>query len=1112
MRLIKKVSLYFKEGNSDKVYEIDLCDIGNERYVVNFRYGRRGSVLKEGTKTETAVTLERAEEIFNALDAEKRAKGYLPAGEDSRPVSIPSTPAADITPVQTAVINWNEWPDGMAKATLKRLELALEGKERTARFHWKTSRIIWKAGVMKLEPAAPFIIQLANKADLMQQYAAAWALGRLNNPAAVSLLQTYFKSQSVSLKRIAGEALLHLLKGEELQKHVSHFINSLPEPVKLAVENNNTEQLNELLQERVLNQVQPHYSIIEDLYAAAYMHAWIKPVLKEIILQVPLRPNYFRHIRHIYKLAELRDDFEITGVLANRFERESEMFSHKSSIEEDDKTFIPSLAEALETKKELSKRTSRLAYSNKTKHYLQKRTLRNLNSYGKSGDLNYVRMATGLLLSYDHARDYAQPFTVPYYAYVNGRYQQLQKQYPANARSLYLNQILLGHAPNMQLQAGKIWMIADRNQSVKPSAPSAPSQGNSQESGGIIKKIFSLFGGKKKEQPVTPPPSAETVIKQPAAVSAVHNDAPFIELWNKLPQAYIQLLVHGRMNEIHQFAVTNLQSHPDYPGIKEKIDHQVMEMFLISPFDIPADFGYKLAQEKYDPLQPDKGLVRALFYSRLIAARSTASQWVNENPHAFFEDSGWVSALLFCPHDTVRKWVAEKMSTRSYTPGLAELICGRVIATALSTKANNDQNNIIIEEAGQTILALFSTQLAEINLSVTGDLIKSRVASSQLLGLKILLLKKGKISFDTISNDIYTALLNNPDQKVRTKCFELLQELSTKELLNRQELIIHCCLSPYHDVRINIRPILKRMAAEDEVFGVNTVNYLAPYLMRKEAHEGLQKDTSDTLKNELLEFVKNADKEMVLRLVYSQYIPAQEFGIAILEKYIDPSGFTLRQVIAFGNHETLSVREWCWKYFSDNIARIKFEREEAIRLLDARWDDTREFARKFFSEHFTENDWSPETLVGIADSVRPDTEAYGRELITRFFSEKDGEEYLLKLSQHPGEKMQLFATNYLEQFATGNPERIGALEFYFRSVLSRVNKARVAKNRIFRFLLNEGKKSEAAASVISRIITDISATVSIEDKARCIEIMYELNKLYKLDLPLAIDAVEERNQ
>ena len=256
MRLVKQVSLFFSEGNSDKVYEIDLCDAGNELYVVNFRYGRRGTALKEGSKTPEPVSLDKAENIYNSLEAEKRAKGYHLRNE---PAGIAITAAA-VEAVAIPVINWQDWPEGREKAVLKRLQLAIEGKEDLSKYPWKTSRVIWMAGVLKLEAAAPFIINLAGKGNAMQQYASVWALGRLKNEAAISLLQNYFAATSSgSLKRIAGEALLHLLKGEAYVKHIQHFVNSLPEPVKLAVQNNQPEQLDALLQERVIYQVQPQY-------------------------------------------------------------------------------------------------------------------------------------------------------------------------------------------------------------------------------------------------------------------------------------------------------------------------------------------------------------------------------------------------------------------------------------------------------------------------------------------------------------------------------------------------------------------------------------------------------------------------------------------------------------------------------------------------------------------------------------------------------------------------------------------------------------------------------------------------------------------------------------
>ncbi|WP_315814355.1 hypothetical protein [Paraflavitalea speifideaquila] len=71
MRLIKQIALYFKEGNSDKVYEIDLCDAGNDKYVVNFRYGRRSAPLKEGSKTPVPVSLSEAEKIYASVAEEK---------------------------------------------------------------------------------------------------------------------------------------------------------------------------------------------------------------------------------------------------------------------------------------------------------------------------------------------------------------------------------------------------------------------------------------------------------------------------------------------------------------------------------------------------------------------------------------------------------------------------------------------------------------------------------------------------------------------------------------------------------------------------------------------------------------------------------------------------------------------------------------------------------------------------------------------------------------------------------------------------------------------------------------------------------------------------------
>ena len=251
-------------------------------------------------------------------------------------------------------------------------------------------------------------------------------------------------------------------------------------------------------------------------------------------------------------------------------------------------------------------------------------------------------------------------------------------------------------------------------------------------------------------------------------------------------------------------------------------------------------------------------------------------------------------------------------------------------------------------------------------------------------------------------------------------------------------------------------------------------------------------------------YLQNANKETALNLLYSNYSAAQNVGIVILEKYTDAAQLTMPQVIALGGHENLNVREWCWKFYNTQLPRIKYEKEISIKLLENKWQDTRQFAMQYFRENFTENDWNPETLITLADSVKPDVEAFGRELITKYFMADNGVQYLLKLSQHPSEKMQLFASNYLERFAVDDTEKIQSLDFYFRSILTRVNKSRIAKNRIYNFLLIEGRKTEVAAKAVSNILSDVSATAAIGDKAKCIDILLQLNALYDVATPVKV--------
>jgi bifunctional non-homologous end joining protein LigD len=46
----KSITLYYREGSSDKVYQCSI-EASGELFVVNFAYGRRGTTLQNGTKS-----------------------------------------------------------------------------------------------------------------------------------------------------------------------------------------------------------------------------------------------------------------------------------------------------------------------------------------------------------------------------------------------------------------------------------------------------------------------------------------------------------------------------------------------------------------------------------------------------------------------------------------------------------------------------------------------------------------------------------------------------------------------------------------------------------------------------------------------------------------------------------------------------------------------------------------------------------------------------------------------------------------------------------------------------------------------------------------------------
>ena len=76
----ESVHLHFKQGSSDKVYNVELIH-ASDGWLVNFSFGRRGSALKAGSKTPSSVEYDKAKNIYDKLVRSKTSRGYSPEGD-----------------------------------------------------------------------------------------------------------------------------------------------------------------------------------------------------------------------------------------------------------------------------------------------------------------------------------------------------------------------------------------------------------------------------------------------------------------------------------------------------------------------------------------------------------------------------------------------------------------------------------------------------------------------------------------------------------------------------------------------------------------------------------------------------------------------------------------------------------------------------------------------------------------------------------------------------------------------------------------------------------------------------------------------------------------------
>ncbi len=140
------VSLYYRSGTSDKIYNIQLEPDGAGNWLVNAQYGRRTGGLTSLTKTPTAVPHFSAKRIYDDLVDEKKKKGYSSGALSGK--SLPSAAAPTPAPVKVALPALPTW-DGFVE------------------FYGEVATALGVPSKLKTDPQ-PHLVLLADMASAMQ--------------------------------------------------------------------------------------------------------------------------------------------------------------------------------------------------------------------------------------------------------------------------------------------------------------------------------------------------------------------------------------------------------------------------------------------------------------------------------------------------------------------------------------------------------------------------------------------------------------------------------------------------------------------------------------------------------------------------------------------------------------------------------------------------------------------------------------------------------------------------------------------------------------------------------------------------------------------------------
>jgi len=1006
LKLVQQKKLHFQDEKSDKIYEVELFHIQEDDYIVNFRYGRRGRKLTEGTKTVFPISKDQADKIFSDLVSSKTKKGYLSVenyGESLSPI-----PASTFTVEES----------GAKPVVLSYLKKRAEGQVLST--NWKLSRIIWRSGELRIEEAVPHLKNIIADLSGYELYSAIWTLGRIANDECHTILRGLRARKDDLHYNILIGGLLHC-NDKDAKTAV---LGLLPQ-----------EMANQYMVSDVkgfINSIRKYSFVIKSHDASFLLYSYYLCInheklitqFNQVLREIQLVPGYWKYMRYIFKVAEMIEDGRTFGSIAYCIQSQSSFYNKPWGEQ------IWWNGKALDVKNELASSNSRLAFSNRTKSYLTKRVIKRLRRAGYDRQESYCKFAAGILSSYSEDDQRENLAEVSYHFDRETR----------NYNRVYKNFTPFSHVPYLY------YILYARGDRLK-----------------INRYSRFYFDGEEKEYK--------------------SREESFPQLWDKYPEYVVQILTNCRARVVMKFTFHFLATRSD---VDQLLSLKELVKMIDHPFEEVLEFALKYLEKKYDPITPNKDIVYKLISSGNDNAINLGVSLVDKNKGPFVNDTRFVKAAIITSNQTMHEWLRINIVASFFDDSDQKEIVDATLDYYM--QLNEESFNTL---SSDSLIAIFETYLSHLDAESIIKMLDHPQLQIQLLGAKLINFNKRKP--EEWPEEVLLKMLSSEHNVIREEGAKLLSKLSDPQLIEKESFITSLASSEHSDLRISARNIIGRLTPNYNGFGENVFVNLYQKLMLNYENEEIPKDIYKTIELHLLDHSHLIEKYLEEILVSSN----REVHLLLhhyFQNVADLNKLSLLIIAKMGTHDMKAIRDIAFKYYEENIDKVKYHKYDAIRILDTDWEDTRNFAETYFENHFSDRDWEADLIITLCDSIRPKTQEFGTRILGKFFKEESGAKYLTALSEHPDATIQLYTTNYLERYAFNNNEILTKLRPYFIRILSAVNVKRVAKLRVIKFLSNQAKEGKEQALYVADIMNKLVGTIVKREDEAYVEVLRTINQ------------------